>query len=216
MKIAVLGTGMVGQTLATKLASLGHEVMMGSREAGNEKAVEWAKGAGDGASEGSFADAAAFGELVINATAGVASLEALDAAGSDNLAGKVVLDVANPLDSSQGFPPTLSVCNDDSLGERIQAAFGSVRVVKSLNTVNAAVMTDPGSLSGPSNIFVCGNDDAAKAQVRALLEEFGWEADAILDVGHISAARGTEMYLPLWLRMMNALDTAAFNIEVVR
>jgi predicted dinucleotide-binding enzyme len=216
MKIGVLGTGMVGLTIATKLAELGHEVTVGSRSADNEDALAWAHDAGEGASSGTFADAAAGAEIDFNCTSGGHSLDALEMAGAENLDGKVLVDVANPLDFSRGMPPTLSVCNDDSLGERIQTAFAGARVVKSLNTVNAAVMTDPGSLSEPTNIFVCGNDDAAKGQVRDLLGEFGWEADAILDLGDISAARGTEMYLPLWLRMMGALDSAAFNIKVVR
>jgi predicted dinucleotide-binding enzyme len=137
-------------------------------------------------------------------------------AGAENLDGKVLVDVANPLDFSRGMPPTLSICNDGSLGERIQAAFPGARVVKSLNTVNAAVMTDPGSLSESTNIFVCGNDGPAKEQVRELLEDFDWEAEAVLDLGDITAARGAEMYLPLWLRMMGAVGSAAFNIRVVR
>ena len=171
MRIGVLGTGVVGQTLAGKLVELGHEVRMGSRQAGNEKAVDWARSAGDRASEGTFADAAASGELVINATTGGASLEALEAAGAENLAGKVLVDVANPLDFSEGMPPTLCVCNDDSLGERIQAAFPEARVVKALNTVNAAVMVAPDSLSESTNLFVCGNDAGAKAQVIELLRD---------------------------------------------
>ncbi len=134
MKIGVLGTGMVGTTLATKLAELGHEVKMGSRRAGNEKAVEWASRAGPGASEGSFADAAAFGEVVVNATNGMGSLEALEAAGKDNLAGKVLIDVSNALDFSQGMPPSLIMSNTDSLAEQIQREFPGARVVKSLNT----------------------------------------------------------------------------------
>jgi 8-hydroxy-5-deazaflavin:NADPH oxidoreductase len=216
VKAAVLGTGMVGTTIATKLVELGHEVTMGSRSAGNAAATEWAGEAGEGAATGTFAEAAAGAEIVFNCTAGTASLEALEMAGADNLAGKTLVDVANPLDFSRGMPPTLSVCNDDSLAERIQAAFPDAKVVKALNTVNAAVMTDPGSLSEPTNIFVCGNDDGAKAQVSSLVEEFGWDAGAVIDLGDISAARGTEMYLPVWLRMMGALGTPTFNIKVVR
>jgi len=207
---------MVGRTIAGKLAELGHEVKMGSRSAGNEKAVEWAAGAGESASEGSFADAAEFGEVVVNATAGTASLEALETAGAENLAGKVLIEIANPLDFSQGMPPSLSVCNTDSLGEQIQRAFPEARVVKALNTVNAAVMVAPDSLTESGNVFVCGNDDEAKARVSELLETFGWLAGDVVDLGDIAAARGTEMYLPLWLRMMGALDTPQFNIRIVR
>ena len=216
MKIAVLGTGGVGQTIATKLVELGHEVTMGSRSAGNEAAAAWAEAAGAGAGHGGFAEAAAAGEIVFNCTAGTASLEALEAAGADNLAGKVLVDVANPLDFSKGMPPTLSVCNDESLGEQIQAAHPQAKVVKALNTVNAAVMVDPGSLPEPTTIFIAGNDEGAKQEVGALLRAFGWPQESILDLGEIGAARGMEMYLPLWLRMMGALDTPAFNVRVVR
>jgi predicted dinucleotide-binding enzyme len=177
---------------------------MGARTAGNERALAWADANGPLASEGSFADAAAFAELIFNATAGAASLEALEMAGAEQLAGKVLIDVANPLDTSKGMPPTLTVCNDDSLGETIQRAFPDVRVVKALNTVTAAVMVEPQLVEGEHNVFVCGDDDAAKAQARALLEEFGWPPESILDLGDISAARGTEMYLALWLRLWGA------------
>jgi predicted dinucleotide-binding enzyme len=214
MRIGVLGTGTVGQTIATKLVELGHEVTMGSRSAGSDALQEWVQGTGGRAAGGSFADAASGAELVFNCTAGGASLNALAAAGGGNLAGKVLVDVANPLDFSHGMPPTLSVCNDDSLGERIQAAFPEAKVVKALNTINARVMTDPGRVPGEHNLFVCGNDEGAKSAVTDLLEGFGWPREAILDLGDISAARGTEMYLPMWLRLMGALETADFNIGV--
>jgi 8-hydroxy-5-deazaflavin:NADPH oxidoreductase len=216
MKIGVLGTGMVGQTIATKLASLDHEVRMGSREAGNEKAVAWAKDAGGNASEGSFAEAAKFGELVVNCTAGVASVDVLTAAGADNLAGKVLVDIANPLDASQGFPPTLAFCNDDSLGERIQAAFPEARVVKTLNTMNHELMVDPARVPGEHAVFVSGDDADAKGEVALLLGGFGWPEDRIIDLGGISSARGTEMYLPLWLRLYSQLGTGDFNIGVIQ
>lgn len=212
----MLGTGTVGRTIGTGLAELGHEVRMGSRAAGNEGAVEWAAGAGELASEGDFAAAAEHGELVFNCTAGTASLDALAAAGEENLAGKVLVDVANPLDFSRGMPPTLAVANDDSLAERIQAAFPRSRVVKALNTVNAEVMVDPAGVPGEHVIFVCGDDSDAKSTVVALLGEIGWPADRVLDLGDVSAARGPEMYLPLWLRMMGALGTNRFNISIER
>jgi 8-hydroxy-5-deazaflavin:NADPH oxidoreductase len=170
---------------------------------------------GEGASQGSFVDAAGFGELVINATAGAASLAALEAAGAANLAGKVLVDLANPLDGSQGMPPILSVCNTDSLGEQIQRAFPEARVVKTLNTMNCTVMVDPGVLPGSHTVFVCGDDEEAKAEVRALLAEFGWPAEDMLDLGGISSARGVEMYLPLWIRLWTATGTGQLNIKVV-
>src|SRR3954451_3932350 len=198
MRIGIMGTGVAGRTLAGKLTELGHDVKLGSRDP-----------------ERSFADAAAHGELVINATAGAASLEALRAAGADNLAGKVLIDVANPLDGSQGFPPTLSVCNDDSLAEQIQREFAQARVVKSLNTMNADVMVNPGLVPGDHNVFVAGDEDDAKDQVRALLASFGWPSERIMDLGGIGAARGLEMYLALWLGLFQATGTAHLNIAVV-
>jgi predicted dinucleotide-binding enzyme len=216
MKIAVLGTGVVGQAIGTKLIELGHEVVMGSRQAGNDAAVTWSEGAGETAGEGSFGDAAGFGEIVFNCTAGGSSLDALAAAGEADLTGKVLIDVANPLDFSAGMPPTLSICNDDSLGERIQAAFPEARVVKTLNTVNSAVMVEPGRVGGDHVVFVCGEDGDAKGEVEELLESFGWPAERIVDLGGIAAARGTEMYLPLWLALYGKLGSGDFNIAVER
>ncbi len=214
MKYGVLGTGVVGRALGGKLVALGHETMMGSRAAGNGNARAWAHAAGSLAGEGSFADAAAFGEIVVNATAGGASLDALNAAGADNLTGKTLIDVANPLDFSRGMPPTLSVCNDDSLAEQIQRAFPAAGVVKSLNTMNCDVMVDPTRVAGSHTVFVCGDDDGAKAQVVDLLSSFGWPAGDIIDLGDITAARGLEMYLPLWLRLWAATGTGHVNIKV--
>lgn len=216
MRIGVLGTGMVGNAIAGKLVGLGHEVMMGAREAGNEKASTWAQATGEAASEGSFADAAGFGELIVNCAAGAHSLEALEAAGHENLAGKVLLDIANPLDFSAGMPPTLTVANTDSLGEQIQRAFPNTNVVKALNTMNCQVMVDPARVPGEHVVFLCGESEDAKRQVRELLESFDWPADRIRDLGGIRSARGTEMYLPLWLSLMDALGSGDFNITVVR
>jgi len=215
MRIAVLGTGMVGQVIASKLISLGHQVTMGAREAGNEKAVAWAGTHGAGAREGSFADAVAGAEMVINATSGAHSLEALEQA-REGLAGKVLVDVANPLDFSGGFPPTFTVANTDSLGEQIQRGFPDARVVKALNTVNCDVMVEPSLVPGRHDTFVCGDDEAAKAEVTALLESFGWPADAVIDLGDISAARALEMYVALWLRLFTRFGTPAVSIAVVR
>jgi len=214
MKFGVLGSGMVGSAIAGKLVSRGHEVRMGSRTASNEKAAAWVSAAGKGASQGTFADAAAFGEIVFNCTSGAGSVDAVRAAEAQNLRGKVLVDVANPLDFSKGMPPTLFVSNDDSLAERIQAALPEAKVVKALNTINANVMVNPGRVPGETDVFVCGNDAGAKAQViRILKEEFGWKT--VIDLGDLTAARGTESYLHLWLRIMGALKTADFNVKVV-
>lgn len=215
MRIGLLGTGVVGQTLGRRLVGLGHEVKMGSRSAGNDKAVAWAADAGEGASEGTFADAAEFGELVINATAGVASLDALDAAGAANLAGKVLVDVANALDASHGMPPIVGVGNADSLGEQIQRAFPEARVVKTLNTMNCSVMVDPTIVAGSHTVFLSGNDASAKAEVRRLLAEFGWPADDMLDLGGIESSRGVEMYVGLWVHLWMATGTGELNVKVV-
>jgi hypothetical protein len=217
MRVGVLGTGVVGQTIAGKLIALGDEVTMGGRDATNEKSAAWHAAQGtDRAQIGTFADAATFGELLVNATSGSVSLDVLAAAGARNLDDKVLIDVSNPLDFSQGFPPSLSVVNTDSVGEQIQAAHPRVRVVKALNTVNASVMVDPGSILGEHVVFVAGNDDGAKAEVTELLGRFGWPAERVVDLGDITAARATEMYLALWVRLMRALDTPQFNIELRR
>ena len=214
MKIGILGTGVVGTTLGSGLAKLGHEVKMGGRTAGNEKAENWVKASGARASHDTFANAAAFGEIVFNCTSGMASLEALRQAGEKNLDGKVLVDVSNPLDFSKGMPPTLSIVNTDSLGERIQKAFPGARVVKALNTLSAALMTNPGAVKGETDLLIAGNDKAAKDQVRKLLESFGWKS--IIDLGDITAARGTEMWLALWIRLMGAFGTHVFNLKLVK
>ena len=214
MRVGVLGTGDVGGRLGSKLVSLGHEVKMGSRTAQNAKAAEWTKGNGSRASAGTFADAAKFGEVVFNCTAGSASLEALKLAGAKNLAGKVLVDVANPLDFSKGMPPTLTVCNTDSLGEQIQRAFPEAKVVKALNTIGNEVMVNPGLVPGEHDTFVCGNDPQAKAKVVEILRAFGWKSP--IDLGDITAARGLEMVLPIWVRLMVTLKTRNFNFKIAR
>lgn len=216
MKIAVLGTGSVGQTLGSKLVELGHEVRMGSRTSGNDKAVAWAEAAGDGAGEGDFAQAAAYGELVINATAGKVSLEALEAAGAGNLSGKLLIDVCNPLDFSRGFPPRLSVCNDDSVAEQIQRTYPDARVVKAFNTVTAALMVDPEATAGGDHtLMMAGDEEGAKSEVRELAQSFGWRRESILDLGDVTAARGMEMYLALWVRLMGATGGPRVTVKVV-
>jgi predicted dinucleotide-binding enzyme len=214
MKIGIMGTGMVGQTLGSKLVQLGHEVKMGSRTQNNENATQWVKQNGGRASQGTFADAAAFGEIVFNCTAGTASLAALKLAGSQNLRGKVLVDVANPLDFSKGMPPSLSVCNTDSLAEQIQKAFPHAKVVKTLNTMNCVVMVNPSLVPGEHNVFVSGNDPQAKAKVNEILGSFGW--NSIIDLGDITAARGTEMLLPIWLRLMGLYQTPNFNFRIAK
>lgn len=216
MKLGVLGTGMVGQTIASKLIALGHEVTMGARDATNEKAAAWVKSAGKGAAQGTFADAAAAGALVFNCTNGMGALSALRAAGEDNLRGKVLLDISVPLDFSKGMPPSLFTASGESLGEQIQRAFPETKVVKTLNTINARVMVDPARVAGGEHdVFVSGNDAGAKSQVTEILRGwFGWKN--VIDLGDIGTARGTEEYLPLWLRLYGALKTPDFNIKVVR
>src|SRR6267154_3078129 len=193
MRIGILGTGVVGKTLGAKLAKLGHEVRMGSRAAGGEKAKGWVKETGTKSSEGTFADAAAHAEIVFNCTPGTVSLEALKAAGAQNLQGKILVDVSNPLDFTKGLPPTLSVCNTDSIAEQIQRAFPETKVVKALNTTNCNIMVDASLLEGDHDTFVSGNDPGAKGRVTEILKGwFGWKN--VIDLGDITAARGQEMF----------------------
>ena len=227
MQIGIFGTGIVGQTIAAALAAKGHGVMIGtrdpattvSRDSGNAfnktPFRDWQK-ANPNVKLGTFADAARFGETIINATSGEGALPALQAAGADALGTKVVFDIANPLDFSHGMPPTLSVCNTDSLGEQLQRAFPKVRIVKTLNTTNAMVMVNPAAVAGGDHsMFVCGNDAAAKANVKQWLGEwFGWRD--VIDLGDITTARGTEMLLPIWLRLWGALGNPMFNFKIAR
>ncbi|GAB15460.1 putative oxidoreductase [Arthrobacter globiformis NBRC 12137] len=216
MRIAVLGTGMVGRTLAGKLVESGHDVVLGSRSATNEAAVRWAAEAGPRARAATFFDAAAEAEVVINATPGTVSLEVLAAAGTKNLAGKVLIDVANPLDASAGFPPSLTISNTDSLAETIQRTFPTARVVKALNTMRADVMVAPEQLAGGDHdVFMAGDNAEAKEVVAGLLREFGWRPEHIRDLGPLEAARGLEMWLPLWLRIFLKQGNSVFNIKVV-
>jgi hypothetical protein len=226
MKIAILGTGMVGQALAGRLADLGHEVTVGTRDVaatlsrtepdgmGNPAFAVWARSHPQ-VRLVTFAESAAGAELIVNGTNGAASIAVLTAAGRDNLAGKVLLDIANPLDFSAGFPPTLFVKDNDSLGEQIQREFPESRVVKGINTLNAPLMVNPALLAGGQHtVFVSGNDADAKKTVVGLLESFG-HTD-VIDLGDITTARGTEMILPIWLRLMGALNTPMFNFKIVR
>jgi predicted dinucleotide-binding enzyme len=225
MKIAVLGTGTVGRVLAGRIASLGHDTTVGTRDPAATMARTEADGMGNPPyaawsaehptiSLATFADAARDAELVVNASNGEATLDVLRQAGAENLSGKVLIDVSNPLDFSAGFPPTLAVSNTDSLAEQIQREFPEARVVKSLNTMNADLMVDPASLGAESTVFVSGDDLEAKATVTSLLESFG-HTD-VIDLGDITTARGPEMLLPAWLRLMGSLGNAKFNWKVVR
>jgi 8-hydroxy-5-deazaflavin:NADPH oxidoreductase len=215
MKIAVLGTGSVGTVIGAKLVALGHEVKMGSRSAQNERGLAWVDAVGAGGSLGTFAEAGAFGDLAFNCTSGSGTVPALQAAAA-GLAGKLVVDISNSLDFSNGFPPTLFTGNTDSLGEQAQRALPTSKVVKALNHVTAAVMVEPGRVAGGDHdALLCGNDAQAKAQVTDILKDwFGWQR--VIDLGDISQARGLESYLALWVRLFGALKTADFNIKVMR
>lgn len=216
MRIGILGTGVVGATVGRRLVETGHEVRMGSRTADNRTARDWAAELGPAAGHGTFADVAAFGEVVVNATGGLVSLDALSAAGADNLAGKPLLDLSNPLDFSGGFPPAVVQPDGRSLAEQIQEAFPAARVVKTLNTMNCDVMVHPRALPGSHSVFVAGDDADAKGVAVGLLRGFGWTDDEIVDAGGITAARGLELYLPLWLSLMGSFGTPSFNVKVVR
>lgn len=216
MKIGVFGTGVVGKTIASKLAALGHEVKMGSRSATNEKAAEWVAATGGKASQGTFAEAAAFGEILFNCTKGDATLNVLELAGANNMGGKILVDISNPLDFSRGMPPTLFICNDDSLGETVQRTYPDIRVVKTLNTMNCGLMVDPSLVKGDHTVFLSGNDAGAKSEVKKLLASFGWAEKNMIDVGDITTARGTEQLLPIWIRLWGALGSPNFNFHIAR
>ncbi|MGW4298917.1 NADPH-dependent F420 reductase [Streptomyces sp. NPDC004100] len=223
MRYAVLGTGTAGLTIAARLDDLGHSVVVGTRNPpdtlartepdviGNPPFPEWQRTRRE-VGLGTFAEAAAFGEIVVNATAGPVSLAALEAAGAENLAGKILLDVSVPIDRSRG--PVLDPGNTDSLGEQIQLAFPDLRVVKALNTMNCRVMVDPARVPGPHNVFVCGDDADAKKSVTELLWSFGWPAGSVLDLGGITSARYTEMLAPIWLRLLGEIGHPDFNFHV--
>ncbi|MFI7342917.1 NADPH-dependent F420 reductase [Streptomyces sp. NPDC050085] len=215
MRYAVLGTGVVGQALAGKLVSLGHEVRMGSRSKDNPAALEWAQKAGPGASTGTFADAAGFGELIIEAVGGHVALAALQAAGAEHLDGKVVIDTSNKLEAMEGGGMRLAPLDDiGSVGEQLQREFPRARVVKTLNTLNFGVMTDPAAAPGAHQVFLSGDDAAAKEQVRALLGEFGWPGERVLDLGGIETARGVELMMPMWLTLYGNFGHGNFNWQV--
>jgi 8-hydroxy-5-deazaflavin:NADPH oxidoreductase len=219
MNIAILGTGGVGQTIGTALIQKGHEVMLGSRTATNEKAVAWKNANGGNASNGTFAEAAAFGKIIFLCLNGSGTVDALQAAGISNFANKVVIDLTNPLDFSNGMPPSLlpQYCNTWSLGEEVQKQLPTAHVVKALNTVTANLMVDANRVNnGNHNLFICGNDTDAKNKVKNLLaENFNWKQDNILDLGDIKYARMTEAIVPFWVAVMQAEKTPMFNYMIV-
>lgn len=214
MHLAVLGTGSVGRTLASAWLRAGHEVALGSRDAANAAARDWVAAAGGRARCGTFADAVEGADAVVNATAGTASLEVLASCPAAALDGTTVLDVANPLDFSAGFPPRLAVGDDDSLAERLQRAHPAARVVKALNTMAVEVMVDPAAVPGDHLALLCGDHEDAKSVVVGLLGDLGWPPTRIMDLGPLHAARGMERWLPLWLSLYGHLGHPMFNLAL--
>lgn len=214
MKIGILGTGMVGEALGTKFVQLGHQVKMGSRTANNEAATRWAAKNGATASAGTFADAAAFAEIAFLCLKGDIELDVVRSVGPGPFGAKIVVDVSNPLDFSRGMPPSLSICNTNSLGEEVQKALPAAKVVKALNIVNCEIMADPGKAGEQPTMLICGNDTTAKSKISDLLKSMGWKD--IIDLGDITKARGTEMLLPAWLALMQTLGHPNFGFKVVR
>jgi 8-hydroxy-5-deazaflavin:NADPH oxidoreductase len=212
MRMGVLGSSLAAQAISARLAELGHDAMIGTSDI--EKLKGW-QSSNQRVMVGSFAETAVHGEMIFNATDGAASLNALRLAGEENLAGKILVDVSNPLDFANGFPPSLTVVGTDSLAEQIQRAFPSMRVVKTLNTVTARVMTHPLEVAnGDHHVFISSNDIDAKAQVTDLLRSFGWIH--IFDLGDLSTARGTEAYLLLWVRLYGAMNTSMINVKIMK
>ena len=229
MKICIIGTGTVGQTIASKLIELDYDAMLGTRNVkekllakekdsyGNPPFSEWNK-LNARAKLGTFEEAAAYGDIVINATHGGSSIAALKMAGAKNLSGKILIDISNPLDFSKGMPPSLlpGLHNTNSLGEEIQKTFPDAKVVKTLNTMWCGLMINPGMIGSGDHInYISGNDPDAKNEVKKLLLQFGWKDKNIIDLGDISAARATESLMPIWLRVMGVIHTGAFNFRLV-
>lgn len=225
MKITILGTGVVGQIMASRLIELHHNVILGTRNPHETvqrtepnqmtgiSFAEWHK-RNSGVELMAVNEAAKDADIVVNATSGSVSLAVLDMVGQENLKDKILLDIANPLDFSKGMPPTLSVCNTESLAEQIQKTFPETKVVKSLNTMNAFIMMHPITIPGDHNVFVSGNDDDAKRVIKDLLYNVGWKHENIIDLGDITSARGTEMLLPIWLRLYGSMGHANFNFHI--
>jgi len=225
MRIGILGTGIVGRSHAARLASLGHDVAIGPHDVaktlsrtegdamGNPPFSAWQR-EHKGVKLLTFAEAASHGEMVFDALRGEAALSVIEVLTSE-LEGKVLVDIANPLDFSKGMPPTLTVCNTDSLGEQIQRALPRVRVVKIFNTVSAFLQVDPGQLAGGNHdLFICGNDATAKELAGKIAKSYGWKT--VIDLGDITSARGMEMLMPVWLRLWGAFGSPSFNYKIVR
>jgi 8-hydroxy-5-deazaflavin:NADPH oxidoreductase len=219
MNIGILGTGMVGETIGAALVKKGHNVKLGSRSAVNSVAAAWVDMNGSGASQGTFADAATFGDVVFLCLNGEHTKNALEMAGPGSFSGKLVIDITNPLDFSKGMPPVLipSMSNTTSLGEQVQAYLPQAKVVKALNTITAKLMVNASQVNGgDSNLLICGNDGSAKQLAKEFLsQQFGWRADNIIDLGDITAARSTEAYVTLWVRLWQATGSPMFNIKIV-
>jgi len=219
MNIGVLGTGVVGETLATALTRKGHNVRLGSRTADNEKGAAWVKNANEHATQGDFNDAAAFGDIVFFCLNGEHALNAIELIDEDSVQGKIFIDLTNPLDFSKGMPPQIldGYGNHTSLGEKVQAALPKAFVVKALNTVTANLMVDAKLVGkGDHHLFICGNNSDAKNKVaHFLVDNFGWKAGNILDLGGIEKSRVTEAYVPFWVSLMQATGTPMFNIKIV-
>lgn len=227
MKTAVFGTGIVGQVIASRLAGLGHSVIIGTRDTrstlarsakdayGNPPFSEWFNSNKTAIKLGTYEEAALTSEIIFNCTMGQGSIQALELAGAANLKGKIIIDISNPLDFSKGMPPTLSPGNTDSLGELIQRTFPEARVVKTLNTMNCFLMVNPAALPGDHNVFLSGNDESAKDTAREILRSFGWKDSNMIDLGDITTARGTEQLLPIWIRLYSVMKNAMFNFKVV-
>lgn len=220
MNIGVLGTGMVGETIATALVQKGHQVCIGSRNAHNEKGAAWVKKNSKNGSQGDFGAAAAFGELVFLCLNGEHTLEAIRSIDSVHLQQKILIDLTNPLDFSQGMPPRIleGMGNSNSLGEEVQKTLPNTYVVKTLNTITAKLMVEPKLVNGGDHtLFICGNHTDAKNKVKHfLVDTFGWKPAQVLDLGGIEAARGTEAYVPFWVGIMQAMGTPMFNVKVVQ
>jgi 8-hydroxy-5-deazaflavin:NADPH oxidoreductase len=228
MKVAILGTGNVGQTFAEKFISLGYQVMMGTRNVestlarkdnnGNSVFREW-HSKNEAVQLGTFSDTVKFGEIILNALQGAATISTLEACNASDFDDKIIIDIANPLDFSRGFPPALieGLNNTNSLGEEVQKILPKAKVVKTLNTMYSGIMINPGMVNNGSHTnYICGNDADAKAKVIEILKSFGWNADNILDLGDITNARGTESTLLIWTRIYGATQTGAFNLSIVK